>query len=93
LIKKGLEFLRENSDRPGGTDHRGPKARDYFRRSTPGSHEYVGIFNQLTYTQAEVIGQDAIRFFVQGRAKDVTLVYTEFKSAIQQNVVTTRCCP
>lgn len=94
LIKKGLEFLRGNTDRPVELMTVGRKARDYFRRlNARVSHEYVGIFNQLGYTQAELIGQDAINFFVQSRAKDVTMIYTEFKSAIQQNVVTTTLLP
>lgn len=94
LIKKGLEFMRENKDKSVELITVGRKARDYFRRvGAPVRHEYVGIFNQLTYSQAEVIGQDVMNFFVQGRAKDVTLVYTEFKSAIQQNVVTLPLLP
>jgi F-type H+-transporting ATPase subunit gamma len=94
LIKKGVEFLRENKDQSVQLMTVGRKARDYFRRvGAPIRHEYVGIFNQLTYSQAEVIGHDVIEFFVQGRAKDVTLVYTEFKSAIQQNVVTVPLLP
>jgi F-type H+-transporting ATPase subunit gamma len=94
LIKKGLEFMRENKDKSVELITVGGKARDYFRRvGAPVRHEYVGIFNQLTYSQAEVIGQDVMNFFVQGRAKDVTLVYTEFKSAIQQNVVTIPLLP
>ena len=94
LIKKGLEFMRENAGRAVELMTVGRKARDYFRRvGAPVRHEYVGIFNQLTYSQAEVIGQDVMNFFVQGRAKDVTLVYTEFKSAIQQNVVTVPLLP
>jgi F-type H+-transporting ATPase subunit gamma len=94
LIKKGLEFLRENKGESVELMTAGRKARDYFRRvGAPIRHEYVGIFNQLTYSQAELIGQDVMNFFLQGRAKDVTLVYTEFKSAIQQNVVATTLLP
>jgi hypothetical protein len=35
----------------------------------PVRHEYVGIFNQLTYSQAEVIGQDVMNFF-RSRARE-----------------------
>lgn len=94
LIKKGLEFMRENAGQAVELITVGRKARDYFRRvGAPVRHEYVGIFNQLSYSQAEVIGEDVMNFFVQARAKDVTLVYTEFKSAIQQNVVTVPLLP
>jgi F-type H+-transporting ATPase subunit gamma len=56
LIKKGLEFMRENkAGHPMELITAGRKARDYFRRvGAPIHHEYVGIFNQLTYSQAEV---------------------------------------
>ncbi|MBL0058575.1 MAG: ATP synthase F1 subunit gamma [Elusimicrobia bacterium] len=94
LIKKGLEFYRENAGRAVELMTVGRKARDYFRRvGSPIRHEYVGIFNQLSYSQAELIGRDVIDFFVKNRASDVTLVYTEFKSAIQQRVVTTTLLP
>jgi F-type H+-transporting ATPase subunit gamma len=94
LIKKSLEFLRENKEESVELMTVGRKARDYFRRvGAKIRHEYVGIFNQLTYSQAELIGQDAMNFFIKERAKDVTLVYTEFKSAIQQNVVATTLLP
>ncbi len=94
LIKKGLEFLRENAGRDVALFLVGRKGRDYFRRvGAPVRREYVGIFNQLGYAQAEVIGKDVMDFFTEGGVSDVTMVYTEFKSAIQQQVVTVPLLP
>lgn len=94
LIKKALEFLKENADRKVVLYVVGRKGRDFFRRAGAAvKGEYVGIFNQLTYAQAEIIGQDLIHFFGAAGAADVTAIYTEFKSAIQQKVVTVPLLP
>jgi ABC-type glutathione transport system ATPase component len=94
LIKKTLEFLRNNTDRDVRLFCVGRKGRDYFRRAGLAlGGEYVGVFGQLGYATAEVIGQDLMNFFTKGGAADVTLIYTEFKSAIQQNVVVAPLLP
>lgn len=94
LIKKTLEFLRNNDGREVRLFCVGRKGRDYFRRAGLAlGGEYVGVFSQLGYATAEVIGQDLIKFFTEGGAADVTLLYTEFKSAIQQNVVVSPLLP
>ncbi len=88
LIKKALEFLRQNADQGVQLFCVGRKGRDYFRRAgVPIRAESVGIFNKPGYAQAEVIGREVMDFFVQQQASGVTILYTEFKSAIQQRVV------
>jgi len=94
VIKRGLEFLRENQGRPLTLFFVGRKGRDFFRKfEVQERHEYVGIFGSLRYAQAEMISQDVIEFFNNQHAEDVTMIYTEFKSAIQQNVVTVPLLP
>lgn len=94
LIKKALEFLRLNAGREVALFCVGRKGRDYFRRANaPVRADYVGLFNQLSYAQAELIGGEVMSFFTEKGAEDVTLIYTEFKSAIQQRVVSTPLLP
>jgi len=94
LIKRALEFLKANADRKVVLYVVGRKGRDFFRRAGASvKGEYVGIFNQLSYAQAEIIGHDLIHFFGAAGAADVTAIYTEFKSAIQQKVVAVPLLP
>ncbi len=84
LIKKGLEFMHAHTDAPIVLFPVGRKGRDFFRRAGAQiQSEYVNIFNRLSYTHAELIGQDVMEFFAKG-GRDVTMIYSEFKSAIVQ---------
>jgi F-type H+-transporting ATPase subunit gamma len=94
LIKKGLEFLNENKGKQVSLFFVGRKGRDFFRRfklETKG--EYVNIFNNLSYTHAELIGRDVVNFFLNEGGRDVTMIYNEFKSVIQQKLVQTPLLP
>ncbi|HRY29171.1 MAG TPA: ATP synthase F1 subunit gamma [Elusimicrobiota bacterium] len=88
LIKRGLEFLRENEGETVELFCVGRKGRDFFRRMKVAVRgEYVNIFNQLSYAHAELIGRDVTDFFVNRPARDVTVIYNEFKSVMQQRPV------
>src|SRR5687767_124561 len=55
LLKKALEFMRENEGRPLAVFCVGRKGRDFFRRVKADVRgEYVNIFNQLSYAHAEL---------------------------------------
>jgi F-type H+-transporting ATPase subunit gamma len=66
----------------------GRKGRDFFRRT--GSHiekEYLGIFNNLNFAQAELITQDLVLAFQASSVVAVDMLYNEFKSVIQQRLM------
>jgi F-type H+-transporting ATPase subunit gamma len=72
----------------------GRKGRDYFgRRGFAVEFEQVGIFQQLSYANAQKIAQLAMDAFVSGRADRVVLVYNEFKSVISQAIVVDQLLP
>jgi F-type H+-transporting ATPase subunit gamma len=88
LIKKALEFLRENAGRKVAVFCAGRKGRDFLRRLQMDVRgEYVNFFNQLSFAQAELIGKDVMDFFLSGEAQDVTIIYNEFKTVVQQKLV------
>jgi F-type H+-transporting ATPase subunit gamma len=88
LIKKALEFLNENQGTPVVIFCAGRKGRDFLRRFKVDIRgEYLHIFNRLSYINAEVIGRDVLDFFLNKGGRDVTIVYNEFKSVIQQKLV------
>jgi len=88
LIRRALEFYNENKGERVVFFFAGRKGRDFFRRlSVETKGEYVNIFNRLTFINAEMIGDDVAKFFENEKARDVTIIYNEFKSVIQQRLV------
>jgi F-type H+-transporting ATPase subunit gamma len=72
----------------------GRKGRDFFRRrGFDVRYEAVGIFQRLSFADAEALANSAIEEFTSGRAASVHLVYNEFKSVISQRIVVERLLP
>ncbi|MGE3957868.1 MAG: ATP synthase F1 subunit gamma [Vicinamibacterales bacterium] len=72
----------------------GRKGREYFgRRGFNIEFEQVGIFQKLSFANAQTIATLAMDAFTSGRADKVLLVYNEFKSVISQKVVIDQLLP
>jgi len=72
----------------------GRKGRDFFkRRGFEVRIEEVGIFQRVRYADAKRIAEAAIEEFTSGRASRVFIVYNEFRSVMQQRVVTEPLLP
>ena len=72
----------------------GRKGREYFgRRSYSIEFEQIGIFQKLTFANAQTIATLAMDAFTSGRADRVLLVYNEFKSVIAQKVIVDQLLP
>lgn len=66
----------------------GRKGRDYFRkRRVPTHWERVNFFGRVDYPMAAQIGQELIRTYSQNEVDLICLLYSEFRSAIQQTIV------
>ncbi|MEI6669687.1 MAG: ATP synthase F1 subunit gamma [Acidobacteriota bacterium] len=72
----------------------GRKGRDFFRRRgyVP-AIERVGIFQRLSFEDAREIADLAAEQFIDQKVDAVHLVYNEFKSVIQQRVVSEQLLP
>jgi len=69
----------------------GRKGRDFFRRrGFDVRYEAAGIFQKLSFTDAERLANAAIEEFTSGAASSVYLVYNEFKSVMAQKLVVER---
>jgi F-type H+-transporting ATPase subunit gamma len=88
-IFKGVgSFLRENPGRPISLGLIGRKGRDFLsRRGLPVRFQHVNLPKLITFTEAKVIAEPAVKDFVEGRVDSVFLIYNEFKSVMQQRVV------
>jgi F-type H+-transporting ATPase subunit gamma len=72
----------------------GRKGRDYFRRKKVTiRQEYVNLYGKVDYALAARIGQDLVQSYVEERVDAIYLLYSEFKSAIQQRVVLVKMLP
>ncbi len=71
----------------------GKKVRDYYRRQ---NKEFSAEFlnpGTITFSYAEEIGAEVINRYVEKTTDAVYVVYTEFKSAMTQNVIVQRLLP
>jgi F-type H+-transporting ATPase subunit gamma len=72
----------------------GRRARDYFRRRQAPVHEaFEGVWDDLGLGQARRIARSILAPFLRGEVDAVYVVYTEFRSAMTQQVITTRLLP
>ena len=72
----------------------GRKGRDFFkRRGFEVRIEEIGVFQRVKYADAKRIADAAIEEFTSGRVSKVVIVYNEFKSVMQQRVVTEQLLP
>ena len=63
----------------------GRKGRDYFRNRGYSIHkEHSDLFRDLVFSQAVTVAADATGLFMSGAVDRVSIVYSEFKSVVQQ---------
>ena len=72
----------------------GRKGRDFFaRRGVDIRFEQVNVFNDLQYGHAASMAAAAIEQYTSGAASGVSILYNEFKSALQQQIVVDQVLP
>jgi F-type H+-transporting ATPase subunit gamma len=94
VIRHAMEFIHSRSDKKVELNILGKRARDYFRRrSFPVRHEATGVLQKPNFADAAAIAKDLIDEFTSGKKDQIWLVYNEFKSVVQQQVVVTQLLP
>jgi F-type H+-transporting ATPase subunit gamma len=94
IIKAAGAFITASAGQEIALGLVGRKGRDFFRRRDFEIRmEEIGIFQRVKYADAQRIAREAIDEFISGRANSVYIVYNEFKSVMQQRVVTERLLP
>ena len=93
LLRRAGKYVAD-ADREVALGLIGRKGRDFFvRRGFDVRYEDINVFTNLRYTHAQAVARAAIDEFTAGSARDVYLIYNEFKSALQQRVVVERLLP
>jgi F-type H+-transporting ATPase subunit gamma len=72
----------------------GRRGTDFFtRRGAQIIHKKTGLFNHLEFLNAVQLGDEIMQHYVEADVNRVYVVYNEFKSAIQQNVIAEQLLP
>lgn len=96
LIQRAEKFLEAEKSK---TDRLtlsfiGRKGRDYFRkRKIHMRQEYINLFGKVDYPLASRIGQDLVQAYIEEKVDAIYLLYSEFRSAIQQRMVLEKILP
>jgi F-type H+-transporting ATPase subunit gamma len=97
LIKAAQAFVRDNPGKQIEILAVGRKGRDFFRRRGASlAGEYIGVTGKgrVEFSEALEIARDVIKRFTEDEAIDKTfIIYNEFKSVLQQRVVTEQLLP
>jgi F-type H+-transporting ATPase subunit gamma len=94
IIRAAVKFLDERKGRELQLELVGRKARDFFRRRQyKVRSERVGVFQKVSYTSAQQIASELMEAYTKNEVDEVYLIFNEFKTVIQQNVVVERLLP
>jgi F-type H+-transporting ATPase subunit gamma len=97
LIKAAQAFIAANSNKRIELLAVGRKGRDFFRRrSAVLAGEYIGLTGKgrVDFSEALEVARDVIKRFTEDKTIDKAFViYNEFKSVLQQRVVTEQLLP
>ena len=93
LVRRAAAFAAEPG-RKAALGLVGRKGRDFFvRRGVDVRFEMVNLFNDLRYSHAAAMAETAIEQYTSGAASGVSILYNEFKSVLQQQVVVDQVLP
>jgi len=97
LIKAAQTFIREHPGKQIEIMAVGRKGRDFFRRRGADlTGEYIGVTGKgrVEFSEALEIARDVIKRYTENQEIDKAfLIYNEFKSVLQQRVVTEQLLP
>jgi F-type H+-transporting ATPase subunit gamma len=94
IVKAGAQFIAANSDKKIVLGLIGRKGRDFFvRRGYEPAIDRINIFQHLNFDDARGIADVVSELFTEEKIDAVYLVYNEFKSVLQQRLITERLLP
>lgn len=94
IIKKSEMVIKQYNNKNVELICVGKKGRNYFKnKGFKIREEYIDFFNKLKFGHSRDVMNIVSSYFLQGRYDKVVIVYNEFKSAIQQDVVEKQLLP
>ena len=94
VCKLALEHMEKGNKNDIEVLTIGRKARDFFdRRGYKIYNSYLGLSENPQYSNAREIEESIMQLYLEGKVDSVYLVYTTFKSTIEQKPVLKRLLP
>jgi F-type H+-transporting ATPase subunit gamma len=94
IVKAASQFIVANSDKRIVLGLIGRKGRDFFlRRGYEPAIDRVNVFQHLKFEDAREIANMASELYADAKIDAVYIVYNEFKSVMQQRLVSERLLP
>jgi len=87
-------FIREHKKDEITVVAVGRKNRDFFRKvEKPVEKEYVNMLGIVDYSIAEIISQDLLQLWREKNLEAIYILYTRYRSAINQEIVVEQLLP
>ena len=94
IIRRTLDRIAHYKDMNYALYTVGRKGYDFFRkRDYPIQNFKINFFNDITYMDALEISRNLISLYTARKFDHIEIVYNEFKSAIQQLIITEQFLP
>ena len=92
IIKEAIVHLKENPD--ADLICIGKKGHDYFKKhSTNVTEHYINLFNEMDFSVSADVAEKILSLFLDENYDKIYVIYNEFKSAIQQDIVVKQLLP
>lgn len=92
IIKKTVNQLKEDSN--SDIICVGRKGYDHFRKESKNITEhYINLFNEMDFSISIDIAEKVMSLFMDENYDKISVIYNEFKSAIQQDVIVRQLLP
>ena len=92
IIKEAIVNLKENKE--ADLICIGKKGYDYFKKhSTNVAEHYINLFNEMDFRVSADVAEKILSLFLDENYDKINVIYNEFKSAIQQNIVVKQLLP
>jgi len=94
IVKAASQFIVANHDKKIVLGLIGRKGRDFFlRRGYEPAIDRINVFQHLSFDDARAIANMASELYADAKIDAVYIVYNEFKSVMQQRLVSERLLP
>ena len=94
IIRKTAQYLKDNDQNENSLIVAGKKGNDIFsNRPVTIVEDLVGWTKDFDYLKAQAIGENLAKMFSENKIDKVLVVYNEFKSVMQQEVIVEQLLP
>ncbi len=92
IIKKAVAHLEKDPD--ADIICIGKKGYDYFRKhSTNVTARYINLFNEMDFSVSTEVAEKILSLFLDENYDRIIVIFNEFKSAIQQDIIVKQLLP